>query len=522
MALAWIVGLTARADASDGVQRPAPAIRWEPVPVEASGDVVTALALDVSGRLAIGDARGVRLGVGMGMGMDVGMGVGEAAPRRIALRGAVQDLAFFDAPGEDGPVLLAATTSGLYRIGSDGMVESISTGPGLKARAVSRIRVLDDLIAVATGDGPYVSSDARHWRRLSNALPSGAATAIALRESGNRIECWVAMRGELWLSPLSIDSDPSATDAPIRVPIPFVSSQRSVNEIEFDVGPAEVVVVLDSTLVVRWKSDGRWDVIRPSLPPGAQATRVSGVWSRFWLATSRGLLMSGRLEGPWSRVLAAAGSSPAQDLALGEGALYAATEDGLWVGRPSSRAAFVPTSATTLDPTEPDVHSVHRAALRYLDLRPARIAELRRGVARRGWLPILALRAIADGGRSRNSDYDEAWLSGDLRRLNDRDEDRHRDLQLQLTVSWDFGDVAFHPEAIDVSREAREIIELRDDVLDEINQLYFERRRVLAELAAQTDPAAAHALRPRAEQLAAGIDAWTGGWYSRQLSVPTP
>jgi hypothetical protein len=131
-------------------------------------------------------------------------------------------------------------------------------------------------------------------------------------------------------------------------------------------------------------------------------------------------------------------------------------------------------------------------------------------------------RATADGGRSRNSDYDEAWLSGDLRRLNDRDEDRHRDLQLQLTVSWDFGDVAFHPEAIDVSREAREIIELRDDVLDEINQLYFERRRVLAELAAQTDTAAARALRPRAEHLAAGIDAWTGGWYSRQLAAPTP
>ena len=89
-------------------------------------------------------------------------------------------------------------------------------------------------------------------------------------------------------------------------------------------------------------------------------------------------------------------------------------------------------------------------------------------------------------------------------------------------VSWDFGDIAYHPESIDVSREAREIIELRDDVLDEITQLYFERRRVLAVVALQPDSPAASELQLRAAQLAAGIDAWTGGWYGRQLETPTP
>ena len=222
------------------------------------------------------------------------------------------------------------------------------------------------------------------------------------------------------------------------------------------------------------------------------------------------------------RGAAAAAAAAAQDLALGEAALYAATREGLWVGRASTGVGSAPVAPPALDLAGPDVHSVQRAALRYLDLQPERIAELRRGVARRGWLPILALRATGDLGWSRDKEYDEAYVSGGLRRLHDRDEDRYRDLQLQLIVSWDFGDVAYHPEAIDVSREARELIELRDDVLDEINQLYFERLRVLAELAAQTDPAAARALRPRAKQLAAGIDAWTGGWYSRQLAVPTP
>ena len=91
-------------------------------------------------------------------------------------------------------------------------------------------------------------------------------------------------------------------------------------------------------------------------------------------------------------------------------------------------------------------------------------------------------------------------------------------------MTWNLGDVAYQPESIDISREAREVIELRDDVLDEITQLYFERRAVLAALHAPV--AMPHAeslrLRLRAAELAAGIDAWTGGWFSRQLLPDAP
>jgi hypothetical protein len=222
-------------------------------------------------------------------------------------------------------------------------------------------------------------------------------------------------------------------------------------------------------------------------------------------------------------VFGSAGSPGVQDLATGEGALYAATANGLAVARLGSserrRSAIAP--HVTIDASEPDIGSVHRAALRYLDLQPDRIAALRRGVDRRGWLPIVAFRGSSDRYRGRGYDYDEAYVSGDRRELHDSNRDYARDLELQLTVSWDLGDIAYHPEAIDVSREAREIIELRDDVLDEITQLYFERRLVLAEMTSLAEPAPAAVLQLRAAQLAAGIDAWTGGWFSRQLSSPT-
>ena len=55
-------------------------------------------------------------------------------------------------------------------------------------------------------------------------------------------------------------------------------------------------------------------------------------------------------------------------------------------------------------------------------------------------------------------------------------------------LRWELGDLAYNPEAIDVSHEAREVIELRDEVLDEVTQLYFERRRVLLALSAAAAP----------------------------------
>ena len=149
---------------------------------------------------------------------------------------------------------------------------------------------------------------------------------------------------------------------------------------------------------------------------------------------------------------------------------------------------------------------------------------LRRGAQRRGWWPIVILRGGAGWDRSDNIDRDQAFLSGEMRHLIDRARDRDHAADVSLSLSWDFSDVAYEPESIDVSRETREVIELRDNVLDEITQLYYERRRVLAALAAEPAPSAAEQqrLRLRADELAAGIDAWTGGWFSREVALLGP
>jgi hypothetical protein len=61
------------------------------------------------------------------------------------------------------------------------------------------------------------------------------------------------------------------------------------------------------------------------------------------------------------------------------------------------------------------------------------------------------------------------------------------------------------------------VTSLRDDVADEIHQLYFERQRIRGRLAAAAAlaPGEATDLALRAAELDAGLDAWTGGWISR-------
>ena len=57
----------------------------------------------------------------------------------------------------------------------------------------------------------------------------------------------------------------------------------------------------------------------------------------------------------------------------------------------------------------------------------------------------------------------------------------------------------------------------------EVTQLYFERRRVLLALRiGPADDAELARLRLRADELAAGLDAWTGGWFARALAAAGP
>jgi hypothetical protein len=484
----------------------APLLRWQRSALFPGLDEASAVAFDpATGRLAVGDAQGVWLSAG------------EPATARVLRRGPVHDLAFSPDAG-----LYAATDRGLYHLDATGEVRERSLGAG--ARVVRRVLVTPELVLAATEGGAFFSRDGWSWARLDAGLSAGAVEALAVRRLPGAAHLWLIVDGSVQRATLKGEAGRLAVEEVVRVPL-AAGRGRDALDLSTSIPGAEVAVL------GRWGlslyKDGSWERFRPAFPPGAEPRRLGRAAGRLWIATDRGLLEAASPSGPWHRVAPPVGNTPIAAMAGGEALVYAVGARGLFTGRPRSdpqEPVATHPAPKTSRVDEPTVQQVQVAAIRYLDLGPERIRTLQRGLRRRGWLPRFELRGSYGGGRTRQRDYDEAFTYSAPRLFIDREIERSRDFAVTAALIWELGDLAYHPESIDVSKEAREIIELRDDVLDEITQLYFERRRALLELASQ--PAApggeAARLRLRADELGSGLDAWTGGWWSRAASVPGP
>ncbi len=484
------------------------AIGWRSHPTLPGVRDAEALAYDApGGRIALGDARGVWLVAG------------EGAPRRILGRGPVRDLLF--RPGGE---LLAATDRGLFAIGADGRVRSLRLGAGSKASRARRLAALGPVVVAGTEEGVFAARDGATFARLDAGLPGGPVDALALRPIEGGLELWSASGGALRQAALRVEGE-ALRAGDVQTPaIGDGPGARAALDVAVERGAAEVVVLSAEHVAIRRGSV--WRSVPLQLPAGARARRLGSGAGRLWIATDGGVGEASAWEGPWRRARPPAGSAAALALA-GDGArVLALGARGLLEGAPASASDPASPAPATADLAaddyllrlrgEPSIQQVHAAALRWLALGPERMRPLERGVDRRGWLPELEIRGGAGRGRHRRWFEDQAQSSGAVFDLFDRETDRASDYEAAVILQWSLGELVFNPDAIDVSREAREIVELRDEVLDEVTQLYFERRRVLLALrAAPADGDERARLRLRADELAAGLDAWTGGFFSR-------
>jgi hypothetical protein len=499
---------------------PAPGGHWlvEPVPFAEGGAL--ALAASTDGRIALGDARGVLLGH-------------PGAWQRLPLRGGVRDLAFAPAGA------LGSVSGALWIASGEGLLQLVGTrlethppAPGDPARSALRVVAGARSLAVATEGGVFWSRDGRRFDRVEGAL-GDETPGLALQEPRDP-----AAPPTLWIA---------AARGLLRVRLrPGDGAQRLRAEradLPVDLRPAldvvagedGVVAVGRQELVAGDASGGRWRVVRPELPPGATPTRLLLQGRQLWLATDRGLLVAPAPEGPWRRAGDPAGTTPALALAATGGRLLAAGARGLLAEtgpppEPAAPARGEPPGGGRGAPAagaggcDPAIVEVQRAVLAHVDLGGRHVARMWEGVRRRALLPQVTLAGSWQSDDDHQHNWDQSYTYGELHPLLDRDRRRGQQREVSLALRWELGDLLYHDEEIDVSTEARRVIELRDDVLDEVNQLYFDRRRALA-AAASAAPGSpeARAAEVRAEELAAGLDGWTGGWFgTRAGRAPCP
>jgi hypothetical protein len=161
------------------------------------------------------------------------------------------------------------------------------------------------------------------------------------------------------------------------------------------------------------------------------------------------------------------------------------------------------------------ISALHAAVLRYLELEPGRMLGVEARSRRSLWLPQLRLSSGVDRDRSRSQERNQVFNSGDVRDLRDGSSDRQGSRSVELQFVWDFAAGVDPRPLLDVSRERRELIELRDQVLERVDRLYFERLRARARAASLPAGASERTeLWIRERELTAQLDGWTGGAFS--------
>ena len=166
---------------------------------------------------------------------------------------------------------------------------------------------------------------------------------------------------------------------------------------------------------------------------------------------------------------------------------------------------------------EPSVEEIRQAAIEYAEVRPEKINKWRKAAARRAWLP--AVRVAYDDAEDWQSStyfykdtYEEQYLRDD-------DITEGNDKGWAVSLTWVLGDLIWNSAQTSIDVRSRLMVQLRDDILNEVTRLYFERRRLQLEIISlqPTDFNSRLDTELRLQELTAGIDALTGSYLSKRL-----
>ncbi len=431
------------------------------------------------------------------VGSERGLYAWDGAAWSLALtRGGVRDLAV----GPRGA--LAATARGLYAwAAGEPAPRYVALAAGARVRGVA---VADDGTEwAATEVGAFSRAAGSSEFERDTTLPP--IDVVAIRAAASEI--WAATRAALWVR---------------RGAGGFEPALRGLAEGWWELcGAARQG---ESTLLC--VPEGLWRMgagePKREQPALGALRRLAAGRGGLWLASERGVF-----------ALAADGRAPERIPVEGNAVALAPGEDGLWVATATgvarvplaaATAAGVPTRELPLRSAHgrsPDVGAVQRAALEYLELSPRWIAGVEARSRRAALWPRLVASFGVDRGSDRSDDFDQSVSSGQLWDLVDRNHTRDSAAGASIDFVWELEGLAAPDRSIAVSRERRELVELRDQVLERVNRLYFERLRVLERIAALAPDAGAERrdLELRTAELAAGLDAWTGGAFTRLLDA---
>lgn len=210
--------------------------------------------------------------------------------------------------------------------------------------------------------------------------------------------------------------------------------------------------------------------------------------------------------------------------------LYLATDRGLFMSQDIQKETIIekyyPGNIVS-DGEEPGINKVQEAAIEYAEVNIKKIKDWRKQAQLRAFLPKITVDFDYDRDKTVStntwgiySSYSSGSISAPARHyVGPDDSTRYYNNNWGVSLVWELGDLIWSEAQTSIDVRSRLMVQLRDDVLDEVTKLYFERIRVKAEL----DNLRIEDRKRRSEkelklaELTAQIDALTGGYFSKNI-----
>ena len=462
---------------------------------------------------------------------------GELWQEIFSLQGEVGEINFVTFDFADPMILYLATTKGLYASKNQGQTwQRIFRSARETANNVSWI-ALDSKelqkIYIGTEEGLFVSDGlGRPWQKASGGLPHTQVRSFAIHPSNSGV-LYLANNLGLYKS----------IDQGLCWERIYLTSQRFAEEKDEQEDSAQKnetgnlinCVAIDQAQPKRiFLATGAGPVFSDDAGESWHKMPSQGLSSDYlnfivvseynqgavYAATKGGVFIFLPAVDRWQEIYQGMTARQIHSLALNEKArlLFAGTDKGVFKtievkntpgqGKP----AMITEQKSAQDPeqllneltlNEPTIAELQEAALRYAEVvHPNRIKALRKNAKLKALLPDVSI------------DYDKT--------INyDSGADRYYvgPYDWGFTLSWDVGDLVFSEQVRLLDSNARLMVQLRDDIINEITRLYYARRQLQTELILSppknTEQKLAKTLR--LEELTANIDGLTGGYFSRHL-----
>jgi len=170
----------------------------------------------------------------------------------------------------------------------------------------------------------------------------------------------------------------------------------------------------------------------------------------------------------------------------------------------------------------PKINEVQQAAIKYAEVEPEKIIRWRKQAAKRALLPHLTVSTDRDNNRTASSSiwgiYGSNGLPGKYF-VGPDDETKYNNNNWSISVTWELGDLIYSDDQTNIDVRSKLMVQLRDDILDEVTKLYFERIRVKMEIdnLGIEDRKKRFEKELKLQELTASLDGLTGGYFSGHL-----